>query len=287
MKHIRKLFGGLEMTWLKVIIFAVVSGVYTGIMAMLPFTENTSFRDIAASFEWWILFAIIIIVNCKKPFEATCKTFVFFLLSQPIVYLVQVPFSWLGWGIFRYYPSWFMWTLLTIPMAFVGWFVTKRKWYSLLILSPMLLILGSTGSSYFHDVYYDMPHHLLTVIFCIVQMFVLVLFIFDKTWIRIAGCIANVAILAVFFFITMKDMCYMDSTSTYDLDPSHSYSITADDPSIADVEVLNNGQYVQIHTRILKKGETTLHLTDETTGEVFVYNVQCGDDTALSIREAE
>ena len=82
-------------------------------------------------------------------------------------------------------------------------------------------------------------------------------------------------------------MCYMDSTSTYDLDPSHSYSITADDPSIADVEVLNNGQYVQIHTRILKKGDTTLHLTDETTGEVFVYNVQCEDDMAFSIREAE
>ena len=30
-----------------------------------------------------------------------------------------------------------MQTLLTFPGAFLGWFVTKKKWYSLLILLPM------------------------------------------------------------------------------------------------------------------------------------------------------
>lgn len=63
---------------------------------------------------------LIIMANCQKPLESACKTFVFFLISQPLIYLLQVPFSSMGWGLFGYYWNWFIWTLLTFPMAFVG-----------------------------------------------------------------------------------------------------------------------------------------------------------------------
>ena len=55
----KKLFGGINLTWKKLIIFALATGTYTAIMAILPITKETSFRDIAIQFEWWILFAII------------------------------------------------------------------------------------------------------------------------------------------------------------------------------------------------------------------------------------
>ena len=70
-----------------------------------------------------IFFAVIIMSNCKKPLESALKTFAFFLISQPLIYLLQVPFSPMGWGLFSYYPYWFYWTPATFPMAFVGWFI--------------------------------------------------------------------------------------------------------------------------------------------------------------------
>ena len=105
-----KLFGGIRMTWKRLIIFAVISGVITGLIALLV-PDNNSIHQIAVTFEAWIVLAIIVVVNCEKPAEAALKTFVYFLISQPLVYLVQVPFNRLGFGLFRYYwPYWFIWT---------------------------------------------------------------------------------------------------------------------------------------------------------------------------------
>ena len=108
---------------------------------MLPFTADTSFADISITFEWWVLFGTLIIVNSKSPKESALKCFIFFLISQPLVYLVQVPFNPYGWGIFRYYPDWFMWTLLTIPMAFIGNYLKKDKWWGLFIIMPVIVFV--------------------------------------------------------------------------------------------------------------------------------------------------
>ncbi|MBR6472750.1 MAG: hypothetical protein IKS99_03340, partial [Firmicutes bacterium] len=105
------------LTWPKIIIFAILIGIYTGLIAQLPQARDTSFADISITFEWWVLFGTIIIMNSKSNIDSALKCFVFFLISQPLVYLVQVPFSHLGWEIFQYYPGWFKWTLLTIPMG--------------------------------------------------------------------------------------------------------------------------------------------------------------------------
>ena len=64
----KKLFGEINLTWKKLIIFAIIAGVYTAAMALIPITKETSFRDIAIQFEWWILFGIIIICNSNRLF---------------------------------------------------------------------------------------------------------------------------------------------------------------------------------------------------------------------------
>ena len=81
MKILRKLFGGIEMTWPRIIVSAVVIAAYTALMLLLPCTENTSFRDIGGDIPCWILFAMIIIANCQTAKGASAKTFVFFLIS--------------------------------------------------------------------------------------------------------------------------------------------------------------------------------------------------------------
>ena len=102
-KTLQKLFGGIDLTWLKVIVLAVIAGIYTAVMAILPAAHYTSFHTIAVTFEVWILFGIFIIMNSKSNADAALKSFVFFLISQPLVYLIQVPFSRYGWALFGYY----------------------------------------------------------------------------------------------------------------------------------------------------------------------------------------
>lgn len=161
----QKIFGGINLTWPKLIIFAAIMGVYVALMALLV-PDGNSFHDIAVTPEWWVLPAIFIIVNCKKPLEAAFKTFVFFLISQPLVYLVQVPFSSMGWGLFGYYPYWFVITLLTLPGAFIGWYIKKDKWYSGVILSVMTVYLAFTGVAYINDLVKHFPNHLISIIYC-------------------------------------------------------------------------------------------------------------------------
>ena len=138
MEKVKKLFGGIDLTWKKVIIFSIIAGVYTAIMSMLPIVKDTSFEDIKVSFEVWILFGIIIIMNSKSAKDSALKCFVFFLISQPLVYLIQdvIKHSNL---FMAYYRNWIVWTILTIPMGFIGYFMKKDKWWGLVILTPMLV----------------------------------------------------------------------------------------------------------------------------------------------------
>jgi len=210
MKNLKRMFGGIDLTWKKLIIFAVIAGVYTAVMAILPFTENTSFEDITISFEVWILFGILIITNSRSPKDSAMKCFVFFLISQPIVYLLQVPFSWQGWGLFQYYPFWFIWTLLTIPMGYVGYYIKKDKWWGIVILTPILLFLGLHYSRFLKETISFFPKHLLSAIFCLVTIFIYPVFLFQNKKNRII-C-AAISFLTV---LIMTMVVIIDGKATY------------------------------------------------------------------------
>ena len=191
---LNKIFGGLPMGWPVVIIMAIVLGIYTGLMALLV-PDGNSFHDIAVTMEWWILPAILIIVNSKKPLEAALKTFVFFLISQPIVYLVQVPFSYMGWGLFMYYKYWFIITLLTFPGAFIGWLIKKDKFYSGIILSVMTGLLAFTGVGYVRGFAETFPNHLLSSIYCFALIPILIFGILKGKVPRIIAIVITLAFL--------------------------------------------------------------------------------------------
>ena len=180
MKVIKKMFGGLELTWPKLIICALVAGIYTAVMAIISAAEYTSFADISISFECWVLFGILIIVNSRSEIDSALKCFVFFLISQPLVYLIQVPFSDMGWGLFGYYKYWFIWTILTLPMGYIGYKMKKDKWWGVLILAPMLLLLAFHASGFLKQTIFWFPHHLLSLLICVFTMFASVLGIFEN-----------------------------------------------------------------------------------------------------------
>ncbi len=181
------------MSWLTVIIMAVALGVWTALMAMFV-PDGNSFHDIAVTPEWWVLPAILIIVNCKKPVEAALKVFVFFLISQPLVYLIQVPFNSMGWGLFGYYPYWFKITLATLPGGFIGWYVKKDAWYSGVILSVMAVLLAWLGLGFAKSLSESFPNHLLTTIYCFGIIPVFIFGVFKKWQPRLITFLITVAV---------------------------------------------------------------------------------------------
>ncbi len=196
-------------------------GVYTALVAMLV-PDGNSFHDIAVTPEWWVLPAILIIVNSKKPLEAALKTFVFFLISQPLVYLVQVPFNDMGWGLFGYYRYWFMITLLTFPGGFIGWFIKKDKWYSALILAVMTIYLAATGVGYAIGLADNFPNHLVSMIYCFGIIPIFIFGIFKDKKARIINAILTV--LGVVVFVALADSGKM--YETYNNSFVNDYNIT-------------------------------------------------------------
>ena len=72
----KKIFGGINLTWPKVIIMAITIGIYTAIMAMLSIAKDTSFSDLTVTFEVWIFFGIFIIMNSKSAKDSALKCFI-------------------------------------------------------------------------------------------------------------------------------------------------------------------------------------------------------------------
>lgn len=278
----RKLFGGINMTWKKVILFAIICGVYTGLMTLIPAAQDTSFRDISISFECWILFAIIIMMNCRSPLDSALKVFVFFLISQPLVYLMQVPFSPDGFGLFRYYPAWFEWTLLTFPMAFVGYFLKKNKWWGIFILAPVLVFLGFHYLGFIGEAVHFFPHHLLSAIFCAVTMIIYPLFIFKDKKIRIIGLAISLIILAaasVYGIIDKSSHAYNTSLllsggETCEFEYDDTYKVYLEDESFGEVHI---GYEESIESYIVyasfKKTGDTVIVLESPAGEKHYFDL--------------
>ena len=257
------------LTWPKIIIFAILIGIYTGLIAQLPQARDTSFADISITFEWWVLFGTIIIMNSKSNIDSALKCFVFFLISQPLVYLVQVPFSHLGWEIFQYYPGWFKWTLLTIPMGFIGYYLKKDKWWGLFILVPVMAFLGYHYSGFLRETWSFFPNHLLSAVFCALCIILFPLFIFKNKKVRTIGLIIGICILVGMTGLTISQGQNFYSTdilaSGTDMGGDYDDTYTAElaDPSYGDAEIIYEKSIDTYLVRVTFKntGNTQLIMT--------------------------
>ena len=160
--------GERSFPWWKVLLFAAVTGVYTGAVMLFPALKDSSFQDIGISYECWIVFAVWVVTGCRRPLEAACKCFVFFLISQPLVYLTEVVFGSLSveMACHYYFRIWLPMTMLTLPGGFIAWYCKKQTVFGGIVLgiaNGMELLLGIV---YALCVYRDFPHHLLTALFC-------------------------------------------------------------------------------------------------------------------------
>jgi len=227
MKLLSKLFFGINMTWPKVIIFAVVTGVLTGVIMMIPQLEGTSIQNIGITMEAWILFAMIICSNCKKPLEAALKTFIFFLVSQPLVYLTMWPvyqsFPW------HYYMYWFYWTIASFFCALLAWYVRKQNIGSALVVALINTLLLTLGIGGLRGVVLNFPFGLLTCVFCIAQAAVYVFVLLKPRRERlIAGIVSLVLALAI-SWVTVYSGPHSSAGFEYENAAECTYELTGKD----------------------------------------------------------
>ena len=277
----KKLFGELDITWKRLIIFAILIGIYTGIVAQIGLFRDTSIADISISFEWWVLFGTLIIINSKSAKESAIKCFVFFLISQPIVYLVQVFNNPLGWGIFKYYPDWFRWTVLTIPMGFIGYYLKKDKWWGLIILTPVLAFVGYHYLGFLREAYSFFPNHLLSAIFCACTIIIYPLYIFKNKKVKLAGLIISIIILlacTIFAFSAKRDFyntTIMTNGGELGAHFDDTYTVSLKDPKYGEVFIVYEDaiEDYMINAKFTKTGDTEVIITSP-EGEIQEFNLR-------------
>lgn len=196
MNKLEALFLRTKMTWKTVLLLALGCGVAVGLLMVPQALAFTSLQQPGISFEFWIFMALLIILNCEKPWEAGVKTFVFFLISQPLIYLVQVPFSPWHWDLLRYYPRWGLITLLTLPGAALGWYVRKEKWYSVLLLAALNVILCLELPSSVRALAEGFPRYLLSTAFIVFELVFFTLLLFNNKKLRALSFALTLVLLA-------------------------------------------------------------------------------------------
>ncbi|MBR1679472.1 MAG: hypothetical protein IJ704_02390 [Bacilli bacterium] len=274
----KKFFGGIDLSWKKLILFSILAGVYTAVMCLIPMTKDTSFRDITISFEVWILFGIFIIINSKSSKDSAFKCFVFFLISQPLVYLVQDLFNHSNLFL-TYYQFWILWTLATIPMGFIGYYMKKDRWWGLCILVPMLVFLGIHYGGFLGEAIFYFPRHLLSALFCVATMILYPLCIFHNKKIKYTGfAISCVLILGMTFVtlsnkITYNTILLVSSVENGNVfDDSYTVYLENDKMGEVSIEYDESFEAYRIDAEFKRAGKTNLVLEDK-NGNKTIYEV--------------
>lgn len=278
----KKLFGETKISYKFLIVFAIIIGILVGGLNRIPFLTNTSFQDIAVYLEMWIILAIFIIVNCKEAKEAVIKCFLFFLISQPIIYLTEIIIDVLVNGkvftdlfilYFRnyYLHGWLIWTILTIPGSFIAYQVKKGNILSSLILSVACTFLSFTGSSgLLNTILYNFPYHLLNSLICLFMAYYLIFVILKGKKERIISLVLTTTALVLGIVYTL--VVAKNPTVVSDIVSLNNSNIITDayvsDESIANVEVVEEDNYVYIQQGT-KIGKTTLTIVDNENNKYY------------------
>ena len=236
MNALRKIFFETKMTWKRVILLAIGSAILTAAVLLIPGIKETSASYLGVTPEAWFVFALIIVMNCEKPLEAAVKTFVFFLISQPLIYLIQVPFYDRGWEIFMYYPYWLKITMLTLPGAVIAWFVKKDNIVSALIMAVATGFIGIVlvGSGF--TVVQNFPGELIRTVFCLLEILLFIFVLLKNKRSRIVCAALTLAVMVVFGYykLSVRADVYL---SSYELPTGHTWEIQDTEGYIGNVEI--------------------------------------------------
>lgn len=255
------LFMGLPMTWPRVIVFAVVVGAVTAALNLVPALKDTSATDVAVSYEWWLLFGVIVATNCERPVEAGLKTFVFFLVSQPLIYLIEMPF--VGPSVWSYLPYWLGATVACLPAGMLANRMRERGILGTIALVMALAMLAFLAGDYGWKAWYLFPRHLFTALFVLVEMVAFAVEFSRPGRARVAMLVVTAALLAASVVYQLRG--YPASSNAAVL-PEGTWTATLDGPGSVEIE----GDQLDYSSNTVGSGTVTCTDAD---GHTIVFDV--------------
>lgn len=279
----KKLFGETKITWKFLIIFSILLGFLVAILNRIPILNDTSFQDIAIVLDMWIILAIFIIVNCHSSKEAILKCFIFFLISQPLIYLVEVVIDSLIYKLdfwsnlvkyFRNYyygAGWLKMTLLTIPGSFIAYQIKKDNLLSAIILSVATAFLAGRGINVLiYNTIMNFPRHYLNSILCITFAYYLIFLIINKKNLRKISIVLTTIGLFIGIFMFFRNDISPNFSSKEIEYPNNIIieEVYSENNNIATV-FINNDNSISIYTGT-KLGTTKVIVVDNEKKE-YVY----------------
>ena len=220
---------------------------------------------------------------CDSDYPTASLYILYRHYGQPLVYLIQVPFSELGWQLFGYYRYWFMWTLLCFPMGFVGYWMKKDKWWGYLILLPMIALTAMSYATYFSDFLFYLPRFILLSVFCAAAMILYPVVIFKNRAIKAVGAaVGGAAVIAITVFCLLNPPVYsteiMSNSEEHTLNDS--YTVSLADDSYGDVKIvyMEDVEDYMLHADFRKGGDTVLTIASP-KGEKTEYDLHIERNT--------
>ena len=285
----KKLFGGLNLTWPKLIVSSIILGISVGLLNSVPLLKDTTITDIATYFDFWILCGIIIIMNSKSNKDSALKCFIFFLISQPLIYLAEVPFNPLGWQLFGYYKYWFIWTIFCIPMGYLGYYLKRDKWYSVLLLLGVLFLSMVNIGLPIKGLVYAFPHHLIYILIIFLASITYPLAIFNNKKNKYISLSIIVIALLVISFITLTSKTGYETTLPCSNDKfkyDDTYKVSLEDSDMGDVNItyMDTLKDYCVHANFKKAGDTKL-VFESPDGVKKEFKLTVGESTYRIIEE--
>ncbi len=111
--------------------------------------------------------------------------------------MVEVPFSPLHWHIFKYYPDWFIWTILTFPGAMIAYLTNKKNWLSVFIFMLAVLFLSAEFALHFSYFINNIPYQFLSLVFILFQMCLYVTSFKEKKKRNVFGILSIISIISI------------------------------------------------------------------------------------------
>lgn len=197
----------LRMSWPLVVLFAVAAGLYTGQIMLIDSLKDTSFQDIGITYEWWVIFAVFLVVHCEKAWEAMLKCFAFFLISQPLIYIVEILFGSLTMDMawYYYHSIWLPATILTLPGGFIAYHCKKQNLTGAVILGLGNTLQVTLGVHYFAQAINRFPRHFLSGVVCFVSVGVMSFKLQKKKWNRLIALVLPLVLTAALLIFVILD----------------------------------------------------------------------------------
>lgn len=274
------IFENRNMTWPRVLLVSVLSAIVTAVLNCIPAFENTSFIAPATTYEVWIVLALYILLNCKGYKDAMAKTFVFFLMSQPLIYLLEVPFKAAHWELFKYYPFWGMLTILTVPGAAIAYRVKKGDILSAIILSIANLLMIFIGFTWMKSMIDFFPRYALATAFCFIVPFALDLMILKQRKSRIVSVLLTIGLFAGIF--CNQILFPQDTLLAYALEEGN-WSLEEVSPEGLDVSMEGESLVIRTH----KNGKYSIVVCDEKGNKHYFDVVVEGANHHIEIGESK